>query len=80
MNTFTPPCEIYPDEDFNFICEVVENDDEEYALALEISCNEMCHLCPWLQGCMIEIRQKIADTYEANIHQVVDQSPQYKSN
>ncbi len=66
--------------DIPWFCEVVENNDDEYALALEISCSEMCHHCPWLQGCMIEIRQKIADIYEANIHQVVDHSPQYKSN
>jgi len=67
MNTYTPACEIYTDEDFQI--SAVVNDVDDGDVMIEIAHNTRCTDCSLLQECIdrvVKITEEVFDLEESD--------------
>lgn len=73
MESYTPPCEIYADEDLDFTGRIVEVDDESWDICYDIEANDRCYDCFLKEQCVSAAMEALANSYWVDSDRVVEE-------
>lgn len=73
MNTYTPACDTFPYEDFDFHVKATEVDDDTWEICYDLEANPRCYDCFLIERCVTAIMETLATSHWVSIDKVIQQ-------